>query len=166
MSCPAPALQQSVRLIKTLIFEGQVHYHPPWLQQATPEMCTTSLTTTCCFCCCCSIAQSCPTLCDPMDCSTSGFPVLHHLPEGQGSLVCCSPGGHYLQQSLYKIPIKYQNSPKFNQPFPSPGTSPVCCKHLTQCQSSEIIDCDSFCQLNNCFSGQTSCRSFLFCHLP
>ena len=31
--------------------------------------------------CCCSLAQSCPTLCDPMDCSTPGFPVLHHLPE-------------------------------------------------------------------------------------
>ena len=26
-------------------------------------------------------AQSCPTLCDPMDCSTPGFPVLHHLLE-------------------------------------------------------------------------------------
>ena len=23
----------------------------------------------------------CPTLCDPMDCSTPGFPVLHYLPE-------------------------------------------------------------------------------------
>ena len=31
--------------------------------------------------CCCSVAQSCPTLCDPMDRSTPGFPVLHHLPE-------------------------------------------------------------------------------------
>ena len=31
--------------------------------------------------CCCSVAQSCPTLCDPMDCSTPGFPVLHQLPE-------------------------------------------------------------------------------------
>ena len=28
---------------------------------------------------CCSSIQSCPTLCDPMDCSTPGFPVLHHL---------------------------------------------------------------------------------------
>ena len=28
-----------------------------------------------------SVAQSCPTLCDSMDCSTPGFPVLHHLPE-------------------------------------------------------------------------------------
>ena len=34
-----------------------------------------------CCCCCCSVAQSCPTLCDPMGCSTPGFPVLHHLPE-------------------------------------------------------------------------------------
>ena len=33
------------------------------------------------FCCCCSVAQSSPNLCDPMDCSTPGFPVLHHLPE-------------------------------------------------------------------------------------
>ena len=31
--------------------------------------------------CCCSVAQSCLTLCDPMDCSTPGFPVLHNLPE-------------------------------------------------------------------------------------
>ena len=35
----------------------------------------------CSFCCCCSVAQSCLTLCNPMDCSMPGFPVLHHLPE-------------------------------------------------------------------------------------
>ena len=29
--------------------------------------------------CCCAAAQSALTLCDPMDCSTPGFPVLHHL---------------------------------------------------------------------------------------
>ena len=28
-----------------------------------------------------SVAQSCPTLCDPIDHSTSGFPVHHQLPE-------------------------------------------------------------------------------------
>ena len=28
-----------------------------------------------------SVTQSCPTLCNPMDCSTSGFPVHHQLPE-------------------------------------------------------------------------------------
>ena len=31
--------------------------------------------------CYCSIAQSYPTLCDPMDCCTPGFPVLHYLQE-------------------------------------------------------------------------------------
>ena len=28
-----------------------------------------------------SVAQSCPTLCNPMNCSTPDFPVLHQLPE-------------------------------------------------------------------------------------
>ena len=28
-----------------------------------------------------SVSKSCPTLCNPMDCNTPGFPVLHHLPE-------------------------------------------------------------------------------------
>ena len=28
-----------------------------------------------------SVSQSCPALCDPMDCSMPGFPVHHHLPE-------------------------------------------------------------------------------------
>ena len=28
-----------------------------------------------------TVAQLCPTLCDPMDCSTTGFPVHHQLPE-------------------------------------------------------------------------------------
>ena len=32
-------------------------------------------------CCCCSVTRSCLTLCNPTDCSTPGFPVLHHLPE-------------------------------------------------------------------------------------
>ena len=30
---------------------------------------------------CCSVTQSCSTLWDPMDCSTSGFPVLYYLLE-------------------------------------------------------------------------------------
>ena len=31
--------------------------------------------------CCCSVVTSCPNLCNPMDSSTPGFPVLHYLPE-------------------------------------------------------------------------------------
>ena len=30
---------------------------------------------------CSSVVKSCPTLCGPIDCSTSGFSVLHYLPE-------------------------------------------------------------------------------------
>ena len=33
------------------------------------------------LCCCCLVAKLCLRLCDPVDCSTPGFPVLHHLPE-------------------------------------------------------------------------------------
>ena len=29
--------------------------------------------------CCCSVAQSCLAICNRMDCSTPGFPVIHHL---------------------------------------------------------------------------------------
>ena len=36
---------------------------------------------TCLICYCCSVAKLCLTLCDPTDCSTPGFPVLHYLPE-------------------------------------------------------------------------------------
>ena len=37
--------------------------------------------------CTCSVTQSCLTICDPMDCSMPGFPVLHHLPEFDQTLV-------------------------------------------------------------------------------
>ena len=37
------------------------------------------LNVSCCYCC--SVAQSCLTLCNPMDCSTPGFLVVYHLPE-------------------------------------------------------------------------------------
>ena len=33
------------------------------------------------FCCCHSVTNSHLILCEPMDCSTLGFPVLHHLSE-------------------------------------------------------------------------------------
>ena len=36
-----------------------------------------------------SVAQSCPALCDPMDCSTPGFPAHHQLPELTQTHVHC-----------------------------------------------------------------------------
>ena len=39
--------------------------------------------------CCCLVTQSCPAICDPMDCSMPGFPVLHHLPQFARTQVHC-----------------------------------------------------------------------------
>ena len=36
-----------------------------------------------------SVAQSCPALCDPMNCSTPGLPVHHQLPESTQTHVHC-----------------------------------------------------------------------------
>ena len=38
--------------------------------------------------CCCSVTKSRPTLCDPMDCNTPGFPVLYYLLEFAQTLIC------------------------------------------------------------------------------
>ena len=55
--------------------------------------------------CCCSVTQSCPTLCDPMDCSMPGFPVLHHLLE-------------FAQTHVHWVGDAIQPSPPLS--FPSP----------------------------------------------
>ena len=43
-----------------------------------------------------SVAQSCPALCNPMDCSTPGFPVHHQLPELAQTH---APSSHHLMAS-------------------------------------------------------------------
>ena len=47
---------------------------------------------------CCSVAKSCPTVCDPMGYSTSGFPVPHHLLEFAQVHVHCimMPSSHLI----------------------------------------------------------------------
>ena len=45
----------------------------------------------------CLVTKLCPTLCDPMNCSMPGFPVLHYLPEfAQAHVYCVSDA---IQQS-------------------------------------------------------------------
>ena len=56
-----------------------------------------------------SVAQSCLTLCDPMDCSTPGFPVLHQLPELAQSQV--HQGSDVIQPSH---PLSSPSPPAFN----------------------------------------------------
>ena len=57
-------------------------------------------------CCYCSVAKTCLILCNPMDCSMSGFPVLHSLPEFAQTHVHSGEGnGNRLQYSCLENPM-------------------------------------------------------------
>ena len=65
-----------------------------------------------CCCCCCSVTQSCPTLCDPMDCSTPGPPVPHHLLEFAQVHVHCIGGAVQPSHPLMPLlPLPQESSP-------------------------------------------------------
>ena len=64
-----------------------------------------------CFCCHCSVAKLCLTFCDPMDCSTPGFPVHHQLLEFTQTHV--HQVGDAIQQSH---PLSSPSPPTFNLP--------------------------------------------------
>ena len=65
-------------------------------------LCSTSIFLSFCHC---SVAQACPTLCDLMDCSMPGFPVLHCLP-GVCSKLCALNRGF---SSLLNHSCQYLN---------------------------------------------------------
>ena len=56
-----------------------------------------------------SVHQSCPTLCDPMNCSTPGLPVHHHLPEFTQTHV------HWVSDAIQPShPLSSPSPPAFN----------------------------------------------------
>ena len=56
-----------------------------------------------------SVAQSCPTLHDPMDCSTAGLPVHHQLPEPTQTHV------HHIGDAIQPShPLSSPSPPTFN----------------------------------------------------
>ena len=58
---------------------------------------------------CCSVTQSCPTLCDPMDSSMPGFPLLHHLLELAQTHV------HWVSDAIQPShPLSSPSPPAFN----------------------------------------------------
>ena len=59
-------------------------------------------------CCCCSVAKSCLTFCSPMNCSTPGFSVPHHLELAQIHILCI---GDAIQPAHLLPP---SSSPAFN----------------------------------------------------
>jgi len=57
----------------------------------------------------CSVAQSCPTLCHPIDCSTPGLPVHHQLPEPTQTHV------HHIRDAIQPShPLSSPSPPAFN----------------------------------------------------
>ena len=57
-----------------------------------------------------SVAQSCPTLCDPMNHSTPGLPVHHQLPE-------------FTQTHVHRVSDAIQPSHLLSSPSPAPNPS-------------------------------------------
>ena len=57
-----------------------------------------------------SVAQSCPALCDPMNCSTPGLPIHHQLPD-------------YTQTHVHQVSDAIQPSHPQSSPFP-PAPNP------------------------------------------
>ena len=56
-----------------------------------------------------SVTQSCPTLCDPMDCSMQVFPVHHHFPEFSQTHV------HEVSDAIQtSYPLSSPSPPTFN----------------------------------------------------
>ena len=78
---------------------------------------------------CCSVAQLCLIICNPMDCSTPGFPVLHYLLEFAQTHVHWI--GDAIQTSHPVIPFS-----SYLQSFPAPGSFPMCQLFASGGQSS------------------------------
>ena len=70
--------------------------------------------------CCCSVTQSCPTLCNLMDCSTPGLPVHHQLLELTQTHL------HGVSDAIQPShPLSFP-SPSFRlQSFPASGSFPM-----------------------------------------
>ena len=57
-----------------------------------------------------SVTQLCPTLCDPMNCSTPGLPVHHQLPE-------------FTETHVHRVSDAIQPSHPLSSPSPAPNPS-------------------------------------------
>ena len=71
--------------------------------------------------CCCSVTKPCPTLCDPFNCRTPVFPVLHYLSE-------------FAQTHVHWVIDAIQPSEPLSPPSPP-------ALNLSQHQSFQWVDC-------------------------
>ena len=70
--------------------------------------------------CFCSVTKSCPTLCNPINCSTPGFPVLCYLPEFAQTHV--HRVGDAIHPAISSSVVPFSSCP---QSFPASGSFPM-----------------------------------------
>ena len=115
-----PSIFPSIRVFSN---ESALHIRWPkfWIFSFNNLSSKCNPQTTCLVCVCvCSVAKLCLTLCDPMDCSIPGFPVLHSFLEFTQTHV------HWLSQWCYLI-ILFSAAP-FSfcpQSFPASESFPM-----------------------------------------
>ena len=86
-----------------------------------------------CAYCCCSVAKPCLTLCDPMDCGTPGFPVLHRLPELAQTHV------HWVNDAIQpSFPLSSPFSSCL-QSFPASGSFPMSKRSIGASASASVL---------------------------
>ena len=90
--------------------KGLFYSFPIWSYKRQFQLSSRNLV--CCSTRVSSIAQSCPTLCNPMDCSTSAFPVHHQFPE-------------FAQTHVYRVGDAIQPSHSLPSPCPCLETFPA-----------------------------------------
>ena len=100
-------------------FLKYIHTHPFLLSTSvncpfpgsivTPLTTPSGVTLSLSLFCHCSVGQLCPILCDSMDWSIPGFPVLHHLPEFAQTYV------HWIGEAIQTShPLSSPSPPAFN----------------------------------------------------
>ena len=119
-------------------------------------------TQTCC--CCCLVAQSGPTLYNPVECRTPGFPVPHHLPQFAQIHV------HWIGDSIQPSrPLSSPSPPTFSHFHTVHGVLKARMLKWFTVPFSENIGVGCYALLQGIFSTQGSnpslshCRQILYC---
>ena len=82
---------------------------------------------------CCSVTQPWPTLCDPMDCSTPGFPVLHYLSKLHLLSLDPCPLNQWCHPTISFSSAPFSSCP---QPFPASGSFSMSWRFASSGQST------------------------------
>ena len=77
LPCSSQSSFQNFLWLVPLLTQKQVAFSPAISHHHCPFLIYFHSSKMFVFICCCSVAKLCPTLSDPMDCSTPGLPVLH-----------------------------------------------------------------------------------------